>query len=39
MSTFISPSRPKVIYPDSDGQPISENTLKFKWIVTIEGGA
>jgi Uma2 family endonuclease len=38
MSTFISPPRPKVIYPDSDGQPMSDNTLQFKWIVTIEGG-
>jgi Uma2 family endonuclease len=25
-------------YPDSDGQPMSENTLQFQWIVTIEGG-
>lgn len=38
MSTFISPPRPKIVYPDSDGQPIAENTLQFRWIVTIEGG-
>jgi Uma2 family endonuclease len=38
MSTFISPPRPKIIYPDSDGQPMAENTLQFRWIVTIEGG-
>jgi Uma2 family endonuclease len=38
MSTFISPVRPKIIYPDSDGLPMSDNTLQFKWIVTIEGG-
>ena len=38
MSTFISPARPKIVYPDSDGQPMSDNTLQFKWIVTIEGG-
>jgi Uma2 family endonuclease len=38
MSTFISPARPKIIYPESDGQPIAENTLQFRWIVTIEGG-
>jgi hypothetical protein len=38
MSTFISPARPKIVYPDSDGQPISDNTLQFKWIVTIERG-
>jgi Uma2 family endonuclease len=30
-------SRP-IIYPDSDGQPMAENTLQFRWIVTIEGG-
>jgi Uma2 family endonuclease len=38
MSTFTSTPRPKVTYPDSDGQPMSDNTLQFKWIVTIEGG-
>ena len=38
MSTFISPPRPAIVYPDSDGQPMSDNTLQFKWIVTIEGG-
>jgi Uma2 family endonuclease len=38
MSSFISPARPKIVYPDSDGQPMSDNTLQFKWIVTIEGG-
>jgi Uma2 family endonuclease len=38
MSTFISPPRPTIVYPDSDGQPMSDNTLQFKWIVTIEGG-
>jgi hypothetical protein len=30
MSTFISPARPKIVYPDSDGQPMSDNTLQFK---------
>jgi Uma2 family endonuclease len=24
-------------YPDSDGQPMSDNTLQFRWIVTIQG--
>ena len=38
MSTFISPRRPAIVYPESDGQPIAENTLQFQWIVTIEGG-
>jgi Uma2 family endonuclease len=38
MSTSISPPRPAIVYPDNDGQPMSENTLQFKWIVTIDGG-
>ncbi len=24
-------------YPDSDGQPMAENTLQYEWIVTIQG--
>jgi len=27
----------QLIYPDSDGQPIAENTLQYQWIVTIQG--
>jgi len=27
-----------VVYPESDGQPISDNTEQFEWIITIEGG-
>ncbi len=27
-----------IIYPESDGRPIAENTKQFRWIVTIEGG-
>jgi Uma2 family endonuclease len=30
-------SRP-IHYPDSDGKPMAENTLQFRWIVTIQGG-
>lgn len=26
----------EVIYPDSDGQPMSDNTKQFRWIVTIK---
>ena len=26
-----------VIYPDSDGEPMSDNTLQFEWIVTLQG--
>ena len=37
MSKSISwPPRPAVIYPDSDGEPMSDNTLQFEWIVTIK---
>ncbi len=39
MSTFISPARsPAIEYPDSDGRPMTENTLQFEWIVTLKGG-
>ena len=27
----------QLLYPDSDGQPMSENTLQYQWIVTIKG--
>ena len=40
MSTSITPSRrPEIEYPDDDGQPMSDNTLQFRWIVTIKEGA
>jgi len=38
MSTLIGRFRTTIIYPDSDGQSMSDNTLQFRWIVTIEGG-
>ena len=28
---------PEIDYPDSDGQPMSDNTLQFQWIVTLQG--
>ncbi len=34
MSSMPAP----ILYPDSDGKPMSDNTLHFRWIVTIEGG-
>ncbi len=37
-TTFTQPSQPKIFYPDDDGQPMSENTLQFKWIVLIKEG-
>jgi len=30
-------TRPEVVYPDSDGQPMADNTLQFDWITTIKG--
>jgi Uma2 family endonuclease len=39
MSIAFSPSQStEVEYPDDDGQPMSENTLQFQWIVTIKEG-
>ena len=37
MSTIIGPPR-TIVYPDSDGKPMSDNTLQFRWIVTIKEG-
>lgn len=28
----------EIVYPDSDGQPMADNTLQFEWITTIKGG-
>ncbi|QEH34714.1 hypothetical protein OJF2_32560 [Aquisphaera giovannonii] len=37
MSTFTPRTpHPGIVYPDSDGQPMAENTLQFQWIVTIK---
>jgi Uma2 family endonuclease len=39
MSTQTPPhAPPEIEYPDSDGRPMSDNTLQFEWIVTIKGG-
>src|SRR3954447_23611950 len=37
-SVFTPFSKPRIIYPDTDGAPIAENTLQFEWIMTIKGG-
>jgi len=29
-------SKPNIIYPDCDGQPMADNTKQFRWIVTIK---
>jgi len=31
-----SDTTPAIIYPESDGQPMSDNTKQFRWIVTIK---
>jgi len=39
MSTLATArAKPAVIYPESDGLPMADNTKQFRWIVTIQGG-
>jgi Uma2 family endonuclease len=39
MSTAILQRRKtQVEYPDSDGQPMSDNTVQFRWIQLLQGG-
>jgi Uma2 family endonuclease len=39
MSTqTIEQPRTGIVYPDSDGKPMADNTLQFRWIVKIHGG-
>ena len=39
MSVFIAtPEQTEIVYPESDGQPIGENTVQFHWIVLIKQG-
>ncbi|MEQ9668886.1 Uma2 family endonuclease [Coleofasciculus sp. G2-EDA-02] len=37
VSMSLSTSVP-IIYPESDGQPLADNTIQFRLIVTIQGG-
>jgi Uma2 family endonuclease len=30
------PTDTEIFYPDSDGQPMADNTKQFRWIVTIK---
>lgn len=32
------PAQPDIIYPDSDGKPMADNTKQYRLIVTIQGG-
>jgi Uma2 family endonuclease len=36
--TLQSPAPEETVYPDSDGQPMADSTLQFRWIVTIKEG-
>lgn len=33
---LATPTQPDIIYPENDGQPMSDNTEQFKWIVVIK---
>ncbi|MEZ2301577.1 MAG: Uma2 family endonuclease [Microcoleus sp.] len=37
-ATIPTQTLPEIIYPDSDGKPMSDNTKQFQLIVTIQGG-
>ena len=34
----IGPNGQEIVYPESDGQPMADNTRQFRYIVTIHGG-
>ncbi|MBC7856079.1 MAG: Uma2 family endonuclease [Pirellulaceae bacterium] len=36
-SGVVLKARP-IEYPEDDGEPLSDNTLQFRWIMTIQGG-
>ncbi len=33
-----SNNQTEIVYPDCDGEPMSDNTKQFRWIVTIKEG-
>lgn len=33
---MIAPSKPEIVYPDSDGKPMADNTLQWDWIHLIK---
>jgi len=37
-TTRLTEQEDEVEYPESDGKPMSENTLQYEWITTIKGG-
>ncbi|WP_165073196.1 Uma2 family endonuclease [Paludisphaera rhizosphaerae] len=38
MSTTLRTRQDQDLYPDDDGEPMSENTVQFRWIVLIKEG-
>ncbi len=36
VSQLQSPTQPEIVYPDSDGQPMANNTEQFRWILMIQ---
>src|SRR5665647_3750571 len=38
MPSLVLEPKVEVVYPESDGQPIADNTKQFEWITTIKGG-
>ncbi|MGO8900964.1 MAG: Uma2 family endonuclease [Isosphaeraceae bacterium] len=37
ISTSLPPQS-QIVYPEADGEPMAENTVQFRWIVTIKEG-
>jgi hypothetical protein len=33
---MIAPFKPVIVYPESDGKPMADNTLQWEWITTIK---
>ena len=38
MVSLLLEPKAEIIYPESDGEPIADNTKQFEWITTIKGG-
>jgi Uma2 family endonuclease len=38
VATAVDYVQEEIVYPDSDGEPMADNTLQFRWIMTIQGG-
>jgi Uma2 family endonuclease len=38
LKEFIDEDTGEIMYPESDGNPMSESTVHFQWITTLQGG-